>query len=233
MTPTPWLQALLRALPLALLAPALGVAVALGIRSPRGRLWRLVSAAVALLALATLGPEAFEQLGLLAAPVALLGFALPALVERWAARHAAPTPPRDCEHAPDCPHAERPGLDATFAVLLAHRLFDGLAAVALDPHHGGSLHADPLPLLLLHGVPVMLPVLIGLRAQRGRLMALRRSLWLGLAPLLGASTMALPAVADALLAAQPWSAALLLGVLGHGVVHPAGAPHAHHRHEHP
>ncbi len=226
----PLFDALWRVLPLGLLAPALGVLVALGVRSPRERLWRFVSASVALVALSTLGPEAWSSLGPLVLLPALLGFALPASVERWAARRALDAAAPGCRHAPDCPHAERPGLEASFLVLLGHRFFDGVAAAALDPHASGhgSLHTDPLPLLLLHGVPVMVPVLLGLRAQRGRLLALRRSLWLGAAPIAGGLLLGVPSWADAMLSAQPWAAAALLGVLSHGVVHPVGG----HRHAH-
>ncbi len=230
MTRVTMLDALWRVLPLGLLAPALGVGVALGVRSPRQRWWRGVSAAVALLAVATLGPEVWASLGPVALVAVVLGFGLPALVERWAVHRTPREPVPGCEHAPDCPHAERPGLDASFLVLLGHRFFDGLAAATLGPHvHArGALHIDPLPLLLLHGVPVMLPVLLGLRAQRGRLLALRRALWLGLAPVAGGLLLGVPAWAEALLSVQPWSAAVLLGVLGHGVVHPVGG----HRHAH-
>ncbi|MCW8139913.1 MAG: permease [Planctomycetota bacterium] len=119
------------------------------------------------LCLAVLMPHALSALGPAAVPLALVGFAVPLLAERWLARHRP---------------GETPGvLYAALAGLLLHEALDG-AGLAGGGH--GHHHEATTLAILFHRIPVGLLVWWSVEPLLGR-----RATW-GVLALMGAATVA-------------------------------------------
>ncbi|MCO5172295.1 MAG: permease [Planctomycetes bacterium] len=117
------------------------------------------------LCLAVLMPHALSALGPAAVPLALVGFAVPLLAERWLARHRP---------------GETPGvLYAALVGLLLHEALDGAGLAGGD--HGHHHEATTLA-ILFHRVPVGLLVWWSVEPLLGR-----RATW-GVLALMGAAT---------------------------------------------
>lgn len=155
--------------------------------------------------LAQLLPDALGGVGFWALAVFALGFAVPALLDRAAARLGK--------------KKSSLALELGFAGLLAHQVADGLAlgAYAGEAHDGHS-HGDVLIALSAHTVPLVAVVTLAYQRRSGVRGALVRVAALLVATIGGIALTSL-APAAALERFEPWVTAAVAGLLLHVVVH--------------